>query len=139
MCVQKSQVCAYVIPPACHFPSHIFCQISEIWKVSIGFHERVDPNTSTRSVRFQIWTDTTKTSHCCSLEFRTRILFSEDVPPTILIRIPSGTASVEPGGELAVYPGSTLHLECMFSRLLGSPDWTWTSPLGQYLTGDYTI
>ncbi|XP_017770659.1 PREDICTED: locomotion-related protein Hikaru genki-like, partial [Nicrophorus vespilloides] len=61
--------------------------------------------------------------------------FTEDSPPTILIRIPSGSASVEPGGELAVFPGSTLHLECLFSRRLGSPDWTWTSPLGQYLTG----
>jgi hypothetical protein len=34
-----------------------------------------------------------------------------------------------------VFPGSTVHLECLFSRRLGSPDWTWTSPLGQYLTG----
>ncbi|CAH1372424.1 unnamed protein product [Tenebrio molitor] len=61
--------------------------------------------------------------------------FTEDAPPTLLIRIPSGSASVEPGGELAVFPGSTVHLECLFSRRLGSPDWTWTSPLGQYLTG----
>lgn len=60
---------------------------------------------------------------------------AEDAPPTILIRIPSGSASVEPGGELAVFPGSTVHLECLFSRRIGSPDWTWTSPLGQYLTG----
>ncbi|XP_045463951.1 locomotion-related protein Hikaru genki [Harmonia axyridis] len=61
--------------------------------------------------------------------------FTDDSPPTILIRIPSGSASVEPAGELAVFPGSTLHLECLFARRLGSPDWTWTSPLGQYLTG----
>lgn len=61
--------------------------------------------------------------------------FTEDAPPTILIRIPSGSASVEPNGDLALYPGSTLHLECLFSRRLGAPDWTWTSPLGQYLTG----
>lgn len=61
--------------------------------------------------------------------------FTEDAPPTVLIKIPSGSASVEPAGLLAVFPGSTLHLECLFSRRLGSPDWTWTSPLGQYLTG----
>ncbi|VEN60620.1 unnamed protein product [Callosobruchus maculatus] len=61
--------------------------------------------------------------------------FTEDAPPSILIRIPSGSASVEPGGELAAFPGSTIHLECIFSRRIGSPDWTWTSPLGQYLTG----
>lgn len=64
------------------------------------------------------------------------IFITEDAPPTILIRIPAGSASVEPSGVLAVYPGSTLHLECLFSRRLGSPDWTWTSPLGQYLTGE---
>lgn len=61
--------------------------------------------------------------------------FTEDSPPTILIRVPSGSASVEPTGELAIFPGSTLHFECLFSRRLGSPDWTWTSPTGQYLTG----
>ncbi|XP_031353788.1 locomotion-related protein Hikaru genki-like [Photinus pyralis] len=63
--------------------------------------------------------------------------FTEDAPPTILIKIPSGSASIEPTGLLAVFPGSTLHLECLFSRRLGSPDWTWTSPLGQYLTGNF--
>lgn len=61
--------------------------------------------------------------------------FTEDSPPTILIKIPSGSASVEPGGELAVFPGSTLHFECLYPRRVGSPDWTWTTPLGQYLTG----
>ncbi|XP_066156944.1 locomotion-related protein Hikaru genki isoform X2 [Euwallacea fornicatus] len=61
--------------------------------------------------------------------------FTDDSPPTILVKIPSGSASVEPGGELAVFPGSTLHFECLCPRRTGSPDWTWTTPLGQYLTG----
>lgn len=62
--------------------------------------------------------------------------FLEDAPPpTILFKIPSGSSSIEPGGELAIYPGTTVHLECIFSRHLGSPDWTWTAPLGEYLTG----
>lgn len=61
--------------------------------------------------------------------------FTEDSPPTILIKIPSGSASMEPGGELAVFPGSTLHLECLYPRRVGSPDWTWTTPSGQYRTG----
>ncbi|XP_019878837.2 locomotion-related protein Hikaru genki-like [Aethina tumida] len=61
---------------------------------------------------------------------------TEDAPPpTILFKIPSGSSSIEPGGELAIYPGTTVHLECIFSRHLGSPDWTWTAPLGEYLTG----
>ena len=71
--------------------------------------------------------------------FNLNFMIEEDAPPTLLIRIPSGSASVEPGGELAVFPGSTIHLECLFSRRLGSPDWTWTSPLGQYLTGKVNI
>ncbi|XP_063225322.1 locomotion-related protein Hikaru genki [Bacillus rossius redtenbacheri] len=61
--------------------------------------------------------------------------FTEDSPPGILVRIPSGSASVEPSGVLAVYPGSILHLECLYSRKLGSPEWTWTSAFRQYLTG----
>ncbi|KAL1517086.1 hypothetical protein ABEB36_000895 [Hypothenemus hampei] len=61
--------------------------------------------------------------------------FTEDAPPTILIKIPSGSASIEPAGDLAVFPGSTVHFECLYPRVLGNPDWTWTTPLGQYLTG----
>lgn len=70
-----------------------------------------------------------------AIEIKIIFLFLEDSPPSILIKIPSGSASIEPGGELVVFPGSTVHFECVFSRRLGSPDWTWTSPLGQYLTG----
>ncbi|KAF4518188.1 hypothetical protein B566_EDAN005913 [Ephemera danica] len=38
-------------------------------------------------------------------------------------------------GELAVFPGSIVHLECVFARRLGNPEWTWTSTFRQYLTG----
>ncbi|XP_067012252.1 locomotion-related protein Hikaru genki [Anabrus simplex] len=61
--------------------------------------------------------------------------FTEDAPPTVLVKIPSGSASVEPSGDLAVFPGTILHLECLFSRRLGNPEWTWTSTFRQYLTG----
>ncbi|XP_075229596.1 locomotion-related protein Hikaru genki-like [Lycorma delicatula] len=61
--------------------------------------------------------------------------YTDDSPPTILVRIPSGSASVEPSGVLAVFPGSILHLECLFPRKVGTPDWTWTSSFRQYLTG----
>lgn len=64
---------------------------------------------------------------------------AEDSPPTILIKIPSGSASMEPGGELAVFPGSTLHLECLYPRRVGSPDWTWTTTSGQYRTGMFQL
>ncbi|XP_023247580.1 locomotion-related protein Hikaru genki-like [Copidosoma floridanum] len=60
---------------------------------------------------------------------------SEDVPPTILFGLPAGSATFEPSGSLAVFPGSILHLECLFARRLGNPEWTWTSNFRQYLTG----
>ncbi|XP_043522796.1 locomotion-related protein Hikaru genki [Frieseomelitta varia] len=61
--------------------------------------------------------------------------YTEDVPPTIVFGLPAGSATVEPSGALAVFPGSILHLECLFARKLGNPEWTWTSTFRQYLTG----
>ncbi|KAF6201573.1 hypothetical protein GE061_003965, partial [Apolygus lucorum] len=61
-----------------------------------------------------------------------------DSPPTILVRLPSGSASSEPNGVLAVFPGSILHLECLFSRRVGSPEWSWTSKYRSYLTGEFS-
>ncbi|XP_008216309.1 locomotion-related protein Hikaru genki [Nasonia vitripennis] len=61
--------------------------------------------------------------------------YTEDVPPTILFGLPAGSAAFEPSGALAVFPGSILHLECLFARRLGNPEWTWTSNFRQYLTG----
>ncbi|XP_014487634.1 PREDICTED: locomotion-related protein Hikaru genki isoform X3 [Dinoponera quadriceps] len=58
-----------------------------------------------------------------------------DVPPTIVFGLPTGSAAVEPNGALAVFPGSILHLECLFARKLGNPEWTWTSSFRGYLTG----
>ncbi|XP_071559767.1 locomotion-related protein Hikaru genki isoform X2 [Temnothorax nylanderi] len=61
--------------------------------------------------------------------------YTEDVPPTIVFGLPAGSAAVDPTGALAVYPGSILHLECLFARNLGNPEWTWTSTFRRYLTG----
>lgn len=36
---------------------------------------------------------------------------------------------------MAVLPGSTIHLDCMYPRRRGSPEWTWTGWFRQYLTG----
>lgn len=59
----------------------------------------------------------------------------EDAPPTIVFGLPTGSAAVEPTGALSVFPGSILHLECLFARKLGNPEWTWTSTFRRYLTG----
>ncbi|KAE8737058.1 hypothetical protein FOCC_FOCC017483 [Frankliniella occidentalis] len=71
--------------------------------------------------------------HCVPTTVLTN--FAPDSPPTILLRIPTGSASVEPGGELAVFPGSIVHLECLYSRKVGTPEWSWTATHRQYLTG----
>lgn len=62
-------------------------------------------------------------------------ILTENVPPTIVFGLPAGSAAVDPTGALAIFPGSILHLECLFSRKLGNPEWTWTSTFRRYLTG----
>lgn len=61
--------------------------------------------------------------------------YSDDSPPSIRIKVGVGSAAYEPSGVLAVLPGSTLHLDCMYPRRKGSPEWTWTGWFRQYLTG----
>lgn len=63
------------------------------------------------------------------------LILTDNVPPTIVFGLPAGSAAVEPTGALAVFPGSILHLECLFTRKLGNPEWTWTSTFRRYLTG----
>lgn len=61
--------------------------------------------------------------------------FTGDAPPTIQYAIISGSAVVEPTGELFVFPDSTLRLDCVTPRALGNPEWSWTQALGNYETG----
>lgn len=61
--------------------------------------------------------------------------FAGDAPPTILYTLVSGSASVEPTGELFVYPDSVLRLDCITARAMGEPDWSWTQALGQHSAG----
>ncbi|KAM3968462.1 locomotion-related protein hikaru genki [Aphomia sociella] len=58
--------------------------------------------------------------------------FTGDAPPTIQYTVVSGSAVVEPSGELFVYPDSTVRLDCVSPRALGDPDWSWTQALGQH-------
>lgn len=62
--------------------------------------------------------------------------YSDDSPPSIRIKVGVGSAAYEPSGFLAVLPASTLHLDCMYPRRKGSPEWTWTGWFRQYLTGE---
>lgn len=58
--------------------------------------------------------------------------FTGDAPPTIQYSIVSGSAVVEPSGELYVYPDSTIRLDCVTLRSSGEPEWSWTQALGQH-------
>ncbi|KAL4717775.1 hypothetical protein ACJJTC_000924 [Scirpophaga incertulas] len=58
--------------------------------------------------------------------------FTGDAPPTIQYTVVSGSAAVQPSGELLVYPDSTLRLDCLTSRAAGNPEWTWTQALGHH-------
>ncbi|XP_075165100.1 locomotion-related protein hikaru genki isoform X2 [Haematobia irritans] len=61
--------------------------------------------------------------------------FSDDSAPSIKYRILNGSGSFEPSGVLAVLPHSTIYLDCMYPRVRGIPEWTWTSWYMQYQTG----
>ncbi|XP_013114502.1 locomotion-related protein Hikaru genki isoform X2 [Stomoxys calcitrans] len=61
--------------------------------------------------------------------------FSDDSAPSIKYRILNGSGSFEPSGVLAVLPHSTIFLDCMYPRVRGIPEWTWTSWYMQYQTG----
>lgn len=50
-----------------------------------------------------------------------------------------GSGAFEPSGVLAVLPRSTIHLDCMYPRNRGTPEWTWSGYFRQYLTGWSTM
>ncbi|XP_069936040.1 sushi, von Willebrand factor type A, EGF and pentraxin domain-containing protein 1 isoform X3 [Cherax quadricarinatus] len=49
--------------------------------------------------------------------------YSLDKPPTILFRNEHGPMAQSNDGKLVVYPGTVLHLECLFMRRHGTPKW----------------
>lgn len=62
----------------------------------------------------------------------------DDSPPSIRIKIGIGSGAFEPSGVLAVLPSSTIHLDCMYPRRRGNPEWTWTGWHRTYYTGKRT-
>ncbi|XP_041986294.1 locomotion-related protein Hikaru genki-like [Aricia agestis] len=69
-----------------------------------------------------IWS--TKMPTCVPTSILTN--FTAGAPPTIQYIAVTGSAIVESTGELYVYPGSTVWLDCLWPRALGEPDWSWT-------------
>lgn len=44
--------------------------------------------------------------------------------PTILFRRQNGPIAQSNDGKLIVYPGTTLHMECLWMRRFGNPKWS---------------
>ncbi|XP_064542649.1 locomotion-related protein Hikaru genki isoform X2 [Drosophila montana] len=61
--------------------------------------------------------------------------YSEDSAPSIRVKIFNGSHSFEPSGVMAVPPHSTVQMDCMYPRVRGTPEWSWTSWYMQYNTG----
>lgn len=53
-------------------------------------------------------------------------------PPTILFRNQLGPI-IQHQGQLFVYPGVILHLDCLWKRKYGTPQWSWKMASRQYL------
>lgn len=50
--------------------------------------------------------------------------YSMEKPPTILFRHQLGPIAQSNEGKLIVYPGTVLHMECLWIRRFGIPKWT---------------
>ena len=49
--------------------------------------------------------------------------YSSEKPPTILFRHTNGQIAQSNDGQLVVMPGTVVHMECLWIRRLGSPNW----------------
>ncbi|XKL66166.1 hypothetical protein PGB90_009586 [Kerria lacca] len=62
--------------------------------------------------------------------------YNETSPPTILVRLPNGSSSIDMNNNhVIIYPGSIVHLECLFKRRDGNPEWSWSTGQQHRLTG----
>ncbi|XP_022256248.1 locomotion-related protein Hikaru genki-like, partial [Limulus polyphemus] len=61
--------------------------------------------------------------------------FSVQAPPSIIYNVMSGDADVSEAGDVVITPNSILHLDCLFQREHGSPEWAWSSTQRQYPCG----
>ncbi|KAG7300622.1 hypothetical protein JYU34_014915 [Plutella xylostella] len=52
--------------------------------------------------------------------------YAMEKPPTILFRYSNGPIAQTNDGKLLVYPGTMLHMECLWMRRFGNPKWNYT-------------
>ncbi|XP_060533491.1 sushi, von Willebrand factor type A, EGF and pentraxin domain-containing protein 1 isoform X2 [Cylas formicarius] len=61
--------------------------------------------------------------------------YSMEKPPTILFRHQLGPIAQSNDGKLIVYPGTILHMECLWIRRFGVPKWTVSHDYRKYPEG----
>jgi hypothetical protein len=61
--------------------------------------------------------------------------YSMEKPPTILFRHQLGPIAQSNDGKLIVYPGTVLHMECLWMRRFGNPKWTVSHDYRKYPQG----
>ncbi|EAA12905.5 AGAP007761-PA [Anopheles gambiae str. PEST] len=61
--------------------------------------------------------------------------YAMEKPPTILIRHQNGPIAQSNDGKLIVYPGTTVHLECLWMRRFGNPRWNVSHDYRKYPEG----
>ncbi|CAH0550197.1 unnamed protein product [Brassicogethes aeneus] len=61
--------------------------------------------------------------------------YSMEKPPTILFRHQLGPIAQSNDGKLIVYPGTILHMECLWIRRFGNPKWTISHDYRKYPEG----
>lgn len=61
--------------------------------------------------------------------------YAVDKSPTILFRFVNGSIAQTVDGKLVVYPGTTLHMECLYLRKFGRPSWEVSSTHRTYAEG----
>ncbi|XP_058446633.1 sushi, von Willebrand factor type A, EGF and pentraxin domain-containing protein 1 isoform X1 [Malaya genurostris] len=61
--------------------------------------------------------------------------YAMEKSPTILIRHQNGPIAQSNDGKLIVYPGTTVHLECLWMRRFGNPKWNVSHDYRKYPEG----
>ncbi|CAH1957213.1 unnamed protein product [Acanthoscelides obtectus] len=61
--------------------------------------------------------------------------YSMEKAPTILFRYQDGPIAQSNDGKLIVYPGTILHMECLWMRRFGNPKWTVSHDYRKYPEG----
>lgn len=58
--------------------------------------------------------------------------FSMQAPPTIQYQVVSGDAGLDEDGQVVVFPGTILNIDCLYQSKFGNPHWSWSSSHRQY-------